>query len=127
MVKIAYDDKRNAVIIEVEGNVDATQGGQLSADLERILPKDGKGFSLLTDFTLVQTMEPEVEGELKKAMELINSRGVKDILRVLPDPDLDIGFGILTRCFYSDKVRCLIFRSRAQADASLAERSGRAA
>jgi anti-anti-sigma regulatory factor len=122
MVKASYDGKRNTIIVEFEGNVDGAQGNKFSSDLERIIPKGGSGFALLADFSSVGTMEPEVESELKKAMKLLNARGVNEIVRVLPDPNMDIGFQIMTRCFYSNKIKARIYRSRAEADASLVNR-----
>jgi hypothetical protein len=57
MVKVSYDREHNTVIIEFEGNVDAAQAKQFFSDLEKVRPKPGKDFTLLTDFSLVDTME----------------------------------------------------------------------
>ena len=57
MVKVEYDRKRNTVIVEFEGNVDAEQAKQFFADLEKVRPKLEREFRLLTDFSLVDTME----------------------------------------------------------------------
>ena len=54
MVKVRYDRKRNTVIVEFEGKVDAEQAKQFFADLEEVRPKLGKTFKLLTDFSLVE-------------------------------------------------------------------------
>ncbi len=119
MVKASYDGECNAVIIEFSGNVDGAQAWQLSSDIEKILSKRSEGFSLLADFSSVETMEPVVEVAIKKAMKLFKTRGVSQVLRVLPDPDMDIGFNLMSRSYYSDKVKPLTFRSRSQAEAHL--------
>jgi peroxiredoxin/anti-anti-sigma regulatory factor len=119
MVKASYDSECNVVVIECGGNVDGAQAWQLYSDTEKILSKISSGFTLLVDLSSVETMEPEVEVEIKKAMGLFKTRGVSQVLRVLPDPDMDIGFNILSRSYYSDKVKALTFRTRSQAEAHL--------
>jgi anti-anti-sigma regulatory factor len=61
MVKVKYDRERNTVIVEFEGNVDAEQAKQFFADLEKVRPKPERDFTLLTDFSLVDTMEFSVK------------------------------------------------------------------
>ena len=119
MVKVSYDDEHNTVIIEFEGNIDAAQAESFFSDVEKVLPKPGKGFKLLTDFSSVQTMELAVKDEIKKAMGLFNARGVTEILRVLPDPDMDIGLNIMSRSRYSQDVKIVTLRSREEALARL--------
>ena len=46
MVKVRYDRKRNTVIVEFEGNIDAGQAKQFFADFEKIRPKLAKDFKL---------------------------------------------------------------------------------
>ena len=44
---------------------------------------------------------------------------VKEILRVLPDPAMDIGFNVLTLSHYSKHPNVITYRSRSEADAYL--------
>jgi hypothetical protein len=67
-------------------------------------------------------MEPEVEGEILKAMDLFNSKGVVEIIRVLPDPELEIGFNELSVFHYSRGVQLRSVRTRAEAEALLREK-----
>ena len=119
MVKVSYDREHNTVIIEFEGNIDASQAEKVFPDLEKILPKHGKGFKLLTDFSSVQTMELKVKAAIEKAMEIFNAQGVTEIIRVIPDPALDIGLNIMSRSHYSRDVKVLTLRSRGEAQARL--------
>lgn len=118
MIKASYDGECNVLILDFKGNVDGAQAKQVYSDLEKILPEKGKGFSLLADLTSIETMEPEVEGEVKKAMGLFTTHGVSEVLRVV-DPDMEIGFNILSRTYYPNTVKVLNFRSREQAEAHL--------
>lgn len=119
MIKVDYDAEHNALIVVFEGNVDAAQAEWAFSDLERILPKGKRGFRLLSDYSAVEAMDPEVEGAVLKAMDFVNAHGVEEIVRVLPDPEMDLGFDILSRLHYSKSVRIHTVRSRAEAQAIL--------
>ena len=117
MVKVRYDRERNTVIVEFEGNVDAEQAKQFFAALEKARPKPEKDFKLLTDFSLVDAMEFNVKREIEKAMDLFNSQGVAEIIRVIPDANMDIGFNLMSASHYSKQIKVHTFRSRQEAEA----------
>src|SRR6478672_4993564 len=119
MVKVRYDGKRNTVIVDFEGNVDAGQAKQFFADLEKVRPKLEKDFKLLTDFSLVDTMEFSVKREIEKAMDLFNAQGVTEIIRVIPDANMDIGFSLMSAAHYSKQIKVHTVRSRQEAEAHL--------
>ena len=119
MIKISRDPKRNTLIIEFSGKVDRVQAEKSFLELEKILPKVGKGFSLLTDFTSVETVDIEIKSVIEKSMDLINARGVAEVLRVVPDPEMDIGFNIMSAFHYSKEVPVLTLRSREEAQGKL--------
>jgi uncharacterized protein (DUF302 family)/anti-anti-sigma regulatory factor len=118
MISASYQGEYNVVILDFKGNVDGAQAKQVYSDLEKILPANGEEFSLLADLTSIDTMDPEVEGEVKKAMGLLKRHNVSKVLRVI-DPDMEIGFNILSRHYYPSTVKVLNFRSREQAEAHL--------
>jgi hypothetical protein len=119
MINVNYDAEHNAVVIEFRGNVDAAQAERALSDLDKVLPKGKGGFRLLSDFSAVDVMEPEVEGEIQKTMEFFSARGVSEVFRVLPDPDWDIGFNVMSRARYSKQVKIHTLRSRKEAEALL--------
>jgi anti-anti-sigma regulatory factor len=123
MVNVSYDHEHNTVIVEFKGNIDAAQSEQFFSDIEQVLPKDGKGFKLLVDFSSVEAMDLAVQRGIKKAMELFNARGVTEVLRVLPDPDMDIGFNMMSMFRYSKDVRIHTLRSREAARLKIEESS----
>src|SRR5262249_38014807 len=115
MIKVTYDDQHNTVILEFEGDVDAAQAERILSDFEKVLPKAGKGFTLLADFSSVQSMELPVKHNIEKAMELFSARGVTEIIRVLPDPDMKIGFNIMSRSHYGPNAKIVTLYSREEA------------
>ena len=54
MLKAHYDQKQNLVPVEFEGKVDAKQAEQFYPKIRKVVPKHGKGFKLLTDFTRLE-------------------------------------------------------------------------
>ena len=119
MVKVRYDRERNTVIVEFEGNVDAEQAKQFFADLEKVRLKLENDFKLLTDFSLVDTIEFSVKGEIEKAMDLFNAQGVTEVIRVIPDANMDIGFNLMSASHYSKQIKVHTLRSRQEAEAYL--------
>jgi nicotinamidase-related amidase len=119
MIKVNYDAEHNAVIIDIEGNIDDAQAKQVLSDLQKILSKTRKGFKLLADLSRVESMELDVQSEVGKAMDFLNAKGVSEIFRVLPDPDLDIAFNVMSAAHYSKQVRVHTYRCRAEAEVRL--------
>ncbi|MFI5348346.1 MAG: cysteine hydrolase family protein [Elusimicrobiota bacterium] len=119
MIKVNYDAEYNTVVVEFVGNVDAAQSKGLFLEVEKLLPKGRSAFKLLSDISEADTVEPEVENEIGKAMDYFNKRGVSEIFRVLPDPDLDIAFNVLSGAHYRKGVRIHTLRSREEAQTLL--------
>ena len=69
MVEVNYDSEHNTVIVEFKGNIDAVQAEQFFPDIEKVIPKHGKGFMLMTDFSSVEDMDLAVQRGMKKAMK----------------------------------------------------------
>jgi anti-anti-sigma regulatory factor len=122
MIKVDYDCGKNLVIIELSGDVDAAQARLTLLELERDLENVEKGFRVLVDFAAVETMEPEVEGVVLKAMDFLNAKGIEEIVRVLPDPEMELGFRLMSFFHYSPQVRVLAARTRAEGEALLREK-----
>ena len=62
-------------------------------------------------------MDFSVKGEIEKAMDLFNAQGVTEIIRVIPDPNMDIGFNIMSASHYSKQIKVNTVRSRQEAEA----------
>src|SRR5258706_10433719 len=116
MLKANYDQERNTLILEFQGKVDAAQAEPFYRDIRGIIPNDGKGFKLLADFTLLEQMDIEVQDSIKKTMDFFNQHGITEILRVIPSPEQDFGFNIMSIFHYSRDVKSMTFQSRNEAE-----------
>src|SRR6185295_12826006 len=85
-----------------------------------------KGFKLLVDFTLVDHMELTVQASVAKVMDFFNKKGVAQVIRVIPTPDQDFGFSILSLYHYSHDIKSTTVPSRKEADHLLRESSASA-
>ncbi len=117
MITVSYNGEHNTIIIEFEGAVDAVQAEQSFRDVEQVLSQCSPGFRVLTDLSSLKTMDIDVKGAVEKTTELLKARGVMEILRVIPDPAVDIGFNILSIFHYPREVTVLTLPSREEAQA----------
>jgi anti-anti-sigma regulatory factor len=58
------------------------------------------GFKMLVDLDRLESMDTDCVDELGKIMELLDQRGLEQVVRVIPDATKDIGFNILARFHY---------------------------
>ena len=115
MLNVSYDKPRNVVTIEFIGTVTQADSDRFFIDVEHVLPKCGASFSILTDMSGLHKIEPVVKEGIARSMDLLNSRGVKKVVRVIPDPGKDIGFNILSIFHYDKDVKILTVDSREEA------------
>ncbi len=64
-------------------------------------------------------MDFEVRGTIKKTMDFFNQQGIMEIIRVIPKPEQDIGFGIMSIFHYSKEVVITTLQSREEAEERL--------
>ena len=124
MIKVSDNQEHNTVIIEFVGKIDAAQGEQYLPDIPKVLPKHGKGFTLLVDLSAVESMDPGIKAAIKKAMDLINAHGVTKIIRVIPRLEQDIGLNIMSLFHYSSSVKIVTLPSREMAKKHLQNERG---
>jgi len=119
MIKTSYDEKYNAVIIEYAGKVNSAQAEQNLLDIPKAVPKHRKGFNLLVDLSELESMDLTIQEQIANAMDLLNAYGVTKVVRVIPDPNKDIGLNILSIFHYSKQVKILTVESRKDAQERL--------
>lgn len=114
-----YDEKNNTLTINYRGAFEISQAEELYAELLKLLPKYKKGFRVISDFTDTTVVSPDVRETLKKIMDFLNTQGVQEIIRIIPNPAIDIGFNIMSLFHYSKEVKFITVNSREDAHARL--------
>jgi hypothetical protein len=105
MIEFETDESRNLFLVRYHGRVTA---GETAADLDpmkRALGKLRPGFGLLADFTHLQLMDAACAPHIREIMDYCNAHGIAAVVRVIPDPHLDIGMQIMSHFHYSGSVQ----------------------
>ena len=77
------------------------------------------GFLLLTDLSNLESMDASCAPNLGVLMDLCSARGMSTVVRVIPDPDKDIGFDLISHFHHPPSVKTRTHRSLADAMGSL--------
>ncbi len=65
---------------------------------------DKSGFILLTDLSLLENIHSDAYEHIKKTMDLLSKHGVSKVVRIIPDPSKDRGFGIMSLFHYPQNI-----------------------
>jgi anti-anti-sigma regulatory factor len=120
MFSIEVDKGTKLLTIRYAGAITAEEVERCAADFESRLSELESGFRLLTDLTRLDSMEVKSVQHIRRMMDLANSRGVALVVRVIPDPQKDIGLNILSLFHYHRRVRILTCETLQQAMRALA-------
>src|ERR1044071_4592259 len=105
MVKIELDQSRDLFIIRYSDHVGPDETERALAEVRLTLDKVERSFRLLVDLLQLQSMDVLCAPHIENAMDLFNEKGVSEIVRVIPDPRLDIGLQIMSYFHYRGDVR----------------------
>lgn len=88
-------------------------------DVKALLAELGAGFRLLADLSRLESMDTDCATEIGKVMELCGQKGVGLVIRIVPDPDKDIGLNILSLFHYQRRPRIMTCTSFDEAEDAL--------
>jgi hypothetical protein len=77
------------------------------------------GFFLLTDLSNLESMEASCAPELGAIMDQCSAKGMSTVVRVIPDPNKDIGFDLISAFHLTPPVTTQTHQSLAEAIKSL--------
>lgn len=117
--EVAVNESANLLKIRFSGRVDVAElmasTGKIEALLLTLRPK----FSLLTDLSELQSMDVACVPHIVRVMDLCREQEIGTVVRVIPDRDKDIGFGILSLFHYPQEVHIVTCESLAEATRAL--------
>lgn len=73
------------------------------------------GFLLLTDLSSLESMDVSCAPELGAIMGLCSEGGMLTVVQVIPDPNKDIGFDLISRFHHHPPVKTQTYESLAEA------------
>ena len=121
MIEAQVEKAQGLLKVRYSGRVGAEETGRGVVDLERLLEELERGFRLLADLSDLEAMDLACEPDLKRMMDLCNAKGVKLIVRIIPDPSKDIGLNIMSLFHYRHRVRIVTCQTLAEGLRILAE------
>lgn len=83
-----------------------------------------RDFIVVADLTDVEEIQLECVGSIGRMMDRFLALGVGRVVRIIPDPDKDFGFTILSHTHYRGRVPFQLCASRAEAETALAGIAG---
>jgi len=117
--EIQLDAPRNLLRIRFWGHVTAAKMQNYLATAESHLPQMRAGFTLLTDLRELEEMDLDCVTALTKVMDRMRAGGVGLVVRIVPDPNKDIGLKILSIIHYRRGVRIVTCETLAEAERAL--------
>ncbi len=100
------------------------RGADMAATCDRLQPilsQLAPGFTLITDLTDLESMDIDCVPNLTRFMDACRAAGVAKVVRVIPHPDKDIGFKLLSLTHYRGKVRIVTVATRQEAEREIAK------
>ena len=124
MFQVKVHPKRQLLAIAFSERVDVGQMRDCQEQVGKLLGGLRPGFVVLTDLTALEVMEPECLPIIKEMMDLCNAQGASAVVRVIPEPDKDIGFSVATLFHYDAGVTIVTCRSLVEAEGFLPSAAG---
>ncbi|MFO1478265.1 MAG: hypothetical protein U1F98_16650 [Verrucomicrobiota bacterium] len=120
MHRIETDKTARLLTLHWAGHVnpEETRGG--AEEVKLLLADWPPGFRLLTDLSELETMDVACAAHVKRLMDWLNRKGIQQVVRVIPDPQKDIGFNILSLFHYRHNLPITTVATMAEARAVLA-------
>ena len=96
-------------------HVDAADMKRCLGTVRDVIPKLKPDFLLLTDLSCLQSMDADCAEDVGAIMDLCVEGGMKTVVRVIPDPQKDIGFALISRFHHHPNVRTRTYENLAEA------------
>lgn len=107
--------ERNLLRTHYRGHVTEAGLKEGIVRFEGLLKKLKPGFTIFADMSELDLMDLECGAQLARIMELCKANKVGSVIRVIPDPDKDIGVNILSIVHYRGKVPIATYDTLAEA------------
>jgi hypothetical protein len=120
MYAVEADHSKRLIVISATGHVTKGEVKAAAAKLALLLEDFAPGFSALSDFRWLESMDSSGARYLGEMMDALAAKKVASVVRVVPNPHKDIGLNILSQFHYGPDVRIETFQTLADALQSLA-------
>jgi len=120
MFVVEADTTRQLLVLSVAGTITAEEAKETVARVREKLQEMTPGFVALADFRWLESMATGAAPFVAEIMDAFVAKEVSAVVRVMPDPRLDIGLNILSPFHYGPQVKLMTFETLADAIQALA-------
>jgi hypothetical protein len=96
MIFASVDNSGHVLTITYGRRVGRAETRAALRTLEELAPRLKPGFILLSDLTMLDSMEEDCAEDIGAMAEVLDRHGIATIVRVIPDPTKDIGLNIIS-------------------------------
>jgi hypothetical protein len=119
-IELTAENERNILHLSFRGIVRGTDMEGTDIRAAELASALRPGFVMIGDLTDLEAMDLDCVPHLTRVMELLAKAGMGHVIRVIPDPDRDIGLTLLSHTHYRGRIPIQICSTRAEADVALA-------
>jgi anti-anti-sigma regulatory factor len=118
---VETDLSRQLMIVVYTGDVGVGEVRGIFEKMQMLLADMRPGFRLLTDLTHLKSMDSSCAPCMKQIMDLCDKKGVAIVVRIVSDPNKDIGFNIMSLFHYTRAVVIVTCSNTDEAERALAD------
>ena len=122
MYSVEFDRSKRLLVISAAGRVTKREVESVALRVREMVKEVTPGFRVLTDFRWLERMDPAAAVPLAEIMDALAEKDVAAVVRVVPDPQKDIGLNILSQFHYGPQIKLATFESLAEALSALMDK-----
>jgi hypothetical protein len=119
MILCNTDESGEVLTMSYSRHVGAEDMRRCLETVRHLMDQLKPGFFVLSDLSNLESMEASCAPDLGAIMELCSAKGISAVVRVVPDPNKDIGFDLISQFHHHPPVRTETHESLAAAIKSL--------
>lgn len=122
MYSVEFDRSKRLLVISAAGRVTKREVESVALRIREMVKEVTPGFRVLTDFRWLERMDLTAAVPLAEIMDALAEKDVAAVVRVVPDPQKDIGLNILSQFHYGPQIKLATFESLAEALSALMDK-----
>jgi len=119
MILCKVDESGRVLTMSYSQHIGAGEMRRCLGTVRDLVDRLKPGFLLLTDLSNLESMDASCAPELGAIMDLCSATGMSTVVRVIPDPNKDIGFDLISHFHLPPPVKTQTHESLAEAIKSL--------
>ena len=94
------DPSKKLLTFSFSGNVTRSETTRWKNELPGLLAKLQPGFKLLSDFSVMESIDLACAPDVETVMDLLSEEGIEKVVRIIAHPRQDIGLSIMSLFHY---------------------------